>query len=130
MSKVLIVEDNTVVVNLYRNTLRAAGFTVQAAVDGTSGLAAVESFAPDAVLLDLVLPSMDGVGVLRALRADPRFEPLPVIVFSNAFSGERLNEVWEAGATQVLSKASSSPKHVIEALRSALAARPPQEPAR
>ena len=130
MSKILIVEDNATVVNLYRNTLRAAGFTVQAAADGASGLAMVTSFSPDVVLLDLVLPNMDGFAALRKLRADPQFASLPVIVLSNTFTSERLNEVWEAGATQVLAKASSSPKHVIEAVRAVLALRPPEEPAR
>jgi CheY-like chemotaxis protein len=126
MTKVLIVEDNVTVLNLYRNTMRAAGFTVQAETDGAAGLAAIESFKPDVVLLDLVLPKVDGLTLLRQLRADERFTALPVVVFSNAYSGERLNEVWEAGATQVLPKASSSPKHVIDAVRAVVALREPK----
>ncbi|HEY7056779.1 MAG TPA: response regulator [Vicinamibacterales bacterium] len=128
MTKVLIIEDNTTVATLYRNTLRAAGFRVETAADGAKGLAAVGSFRPDLVLLDLMLPSIDGLTLLRKLRADPASTALPVIVFSNAFTGERLNDVWEAGATQVLAKASSSPKQVVEAVRATLADRAAQHP--
>jgi CheY-like chemotaxis protein len=126
MTKVLIIEDNAAVVTLYRNTLRGAGFQVEAAMDGAKGLAAVASFKPDLVLLDLMLPSIDGLTVLRTLRADPESAALPVIMFSNAFTGERLNDLWEAGATQVLAKASSSPKQVVEAVRATLAERAAQ----
>ena len=120
MSKVLIIEDNATVLTLYRNMLRAAGFTVEGATDGAKGLAAVSTFRPDVVLLDLVLPALDGITLLRRLRADPASAALPVIVFSNSYTGERLNEVWDAGATQVLAKASSTPKQVVEAVRSAV----------
>jgi CheY-like chemotaxis protein len=123
MTKVLIIEDNVTVTNLYRNLLRAAGFAVEAASDGAKGLAAVSSFRPDVVLLDLMLPAVDGMAILRTLRADPEWAALPIVVFSNSYSGERLNEVWEAGATQVLAKASSTPKQVVDAVRATVAAR-------
>jgi len=123
MMKVLIIEDNVTVTTLYRNMLRAAGFVVEAAADGAKGLAAVSSFRPDVVLLDLMLPAIDGLSVLRTLRADPEWTALPIVVFSNSYSGQRLTEVWEAGATQVLAKASSTPKQVVEAVRATVAAR-------
>ena len=123
MTKVLIVEDNPTVTSLYRNTLRVAGFTVQVAADGHAGLEAMASFAPDAVLLDLMLPGMDGVTLLRTLRADNRFATTPVIVFSNSYTNQRLEEVWDAGATQVLAKASSTPKQVVEAIKAAIGER-------
>lgn len=127
MTKVLIIEDNMTVSTLYRNVLRAAGFAVEAVADGAKGLAAVASFQPHVVLLDLMLPSIDGLTLLRRLRADPTCADLPVIVFSNAFSGDRLNEVWEAGATQVLAKASSTPKQVVDVVRNTLAQQRPQD---
>lgn len=123
MSKVLIVEDNATVLNLYRNSIRAAGFIVHGEADGHAGLSALDTFAPDVMLLDLALPSMDGLTVLKRMRADARYEALPVIVFSNTYTGERLNEVWEAGATQVLPKASSTPRRVVDTIRAVLANR-------
>jgi two-component system, cell cycle response regulator DivK len=127
MSKVLIIEDNVTVLTLYRNMLRAAGFSVEGATDGAKGLAAVSTFRPDVVLLDLVLPVLDGITLLRTLRADPESAALPVIVFSNSYTGERLSEVWDAGATRVLAKASSTPKQVVEAVRAIVAAAPSAE---
>ena len=130
MMKVLIIEDNVTVTTLYRNMLRAAGFTVETAADGATGLAAVSSFRPDVVLLDLMLPAVDGLSVLRTLRADPEWAALPIVVFSNSYSGQRLNEVWDAGATQVLAKASSTPKQVVEAVRATLTVRTSGETSR
>ena len=130
MMKVLIIEDNVTVTTLYRNMLRTAGFTVETAADGATGLAAVSSFRPDVVLLDLMLPAVDGLSVLRTLRADPEWAALPIVVFSNSYSGQRLNEVWDAGATQVLAKASSTPKQVVEAVRATLTVRTSGETSR
>ena len=130
MMKVLIIEDNVTVTTLYRNMLRAAGFAVETAADGATGLAAVSSFRPDVVLLDLMLPALDGLSVLRTLRGDPEWAALPIVVFSNSYSGQRLNEVWDAGATQVLAKASSTPKQVVEAVRATLPARTSGETSR
>lgn len=121
MSRVLLIDDNAVVVNLYGNALRTAGHKVEIARDGEAGLAAVGTFKPDVVLLDLAMPKTHGLQVLTAIRADPAQAQLPVIVFSNTFTNERLQEVWDAGASQVLSKASSTPKQVIEAVRAVLA---------
>ncbi len=120
MSKVLLIDDNAVVVNLYGNALRNAGHKVETARDGEAGLAAVARFKPDLVVLDLAMPKSNGMEVLTAIRADPTQAELPVLVFSNTFTTERLQEVWDAGASQVLSKASSSPKQVIEAVRALL----------
>jgi hypothetical protein len=87
MTKVLIIEDNVTVTNLYRNLLRAAGFAVEAASDGAKGLAAVSSFRPDVVLLDLMLPAVDGMAILRTLRADPEWAALPIVVFFELLLG-------------------------------------------
>jgi Response regulators consisting of a CheY-like receiver domain and a winged-helix DNA-binding domain len=121
MSKVLLIDDNVVITRLYGAALRNAGHRVEVEHDGEAGLAAVVRFKPDVVLLDLALPKTHGLQVLAGIRAHPDSANVPVIVISNTYTNERLQEVWDAGASQVLSKASSSAKQVTEAVRASLA---------
>jgi len=120
MKKVLIIEDDQIVANIYRNELSVEGFKVEVALDGESGLEIVKEFQPDAVLLDLMLPKSSGVEVMRQLRSNEQFGQAPIIVFSNTYLTNMVQEAWKAGATKCLSKSSCSPKHVIDALRTAL----------
>jgi CheY-like chemotaxis protein len=120
MKKVLIIEDDQIVASIYRNKLQAEGFLVEVAHSGETGLDLVRSFLPDVVILDLVLPKISGIELMKTVRADPRSKDLPLIVFSNTYLTNLVQEAWKAGATKCLSKASCSPKQVIEAVRSAL----------
>lgn len=122
MSKILIIEDDEIVANIYRNKLRVEGFEVESAGDGEAGLGKARQFRPDAILLDLMLPKVTGIELMRQLRAEPDFARTPFIVFSNTYLTNIVQEAWKAGATKCLSKASCSPKHVIDALRSSLSA--------
>jgi DNA-binding response OmpR family regulator len=120
MKKLLIIEDDQLVANIYRNKFAVAGFQVEVASDGEAGFALVKSFQPDVVLLDLILPKLTGVDLMKKIRAEAEFEKLPLIVFSNTYLSNLVQDAWKAGATKCLSKASCSPKEVIEAVRSAL----------
>ena len=121
MSKrILIIEDNNVLATVYRSSLLQAGFNVLVANDGQTGLDQVAKFSPDLVVLDLMLPKVDGLEVLRRIRADQASASLPIIVFSNAYTSDRTQDVWNAGATQVLVKASCSPKQLVQIVGSSL----------
>jgi CheY-like chemotaxis protein len=122
MSKVLLIDDNPTITTLYGSSLRNAGHQVEVANDGEAGLAALTRTSPDVIILDLAMPKANGLEVLTAIRSNPVFTSTPVIVFSNTFTNDRLQQVWDHGATQVLSKASSTPKQIVEAVRSSLAA--------
>jgi DNA-binding response OmpR family regulator len=120
MHKILIIEDDQIVANIYRNKLSVEGYNVEIARDGLAGLEMFQRFRPDAALLDLMLPKMTGVEILKKLRADPQFERLPIIVFSNTYLTNMVQDAWKAGATKCLSKANCSPKQVMEVLRGVL----------
>jgi DNA-binding response OmpR family regulator len=81
MKKILIIEDDQIIANIYRNKLTVEGYQVETALDGKSGLAMIMSFQPDALLLDLMLPELSGVEVIKHVRADSTFAKLPIIVF-------------------------------------------------
>jgi CheY-like chemotaxis protein len=118
MKKILIIEDDQIVANIYRNKLAVEGFQVEVALDGPVGLELVQIFRPDVVLLDLMLPQMTGVEWMKKVRMIPDFEHLPIIVFSNTYLTAMVQEAWKAGATKCLSKSSCTPKHVLEVVRS------------
>ena len=120
MKKILIIEDDQIVANIYRNKFIIEGFQVEIALDGTVGLELVRSFRPDAVVLDLMLPRLTGVELMKKIRSEPEFEKLPVIVFSNTYLTQMVQEAWKAGATKCLSKSNCTPKQVIDVVRSTL----------
>jgi CheY-like chemotaxis protein len=124
MTRVLLVDDNTVVMAVYRSGLSMAGFTVDTASDGAEALARAAATAPDVIVLDLMLPVIDGFEVLRRIRADPTLLHVPVVVFSNSYTSERTNELWSAGATQVLAKAMMTPRKLADVLRAVVAPKP------
>ncbi len=117
MKKILIIEDNQIVANVYRNKLAVEGYQVEIALDGENGLKVMRTFQPDLIILDLMLPQMSGVDVIRQIRSEDDFSRLPVIVFSNTYLTNLIQEAWKAGATKCLSKASCSPKEVLELVR-------------
>src|SRR5438132_2885683 len=120
MKKILIVEDDQIVANIYRNKFSVDGFQVEIALDGQLGLEMVRSFRPDAVILDLMLPNMTGVELMKKIRLEQDFQQLPVIVFSNTYLTNMVQEAWKAGATKCLSKANCTPKQVIDVVRNAI----------
>ena len=117
MTRVLLVDDNPVVMGVYRSGLSMAGFTVDTATNGQAALDQAAAVTPDVIVLDLMLPVIDGFEVLRRVRADPNLSQVPVIVFSNSYTTDRTNELWSAGATQVLAKATMTPRKLVDVLQ-------------
>jgi DNA-binding response OmpR family regulator len=122
MSKILIIEDDQIISNIYRNKLAVEGYQVEVAADGEQGLSQIKTWRPDAVLLDLVLPKVSGVDLMKRIRAEADFKTLPIVVFSNTYLGNLIQEAWKAGATKLLSKANCSPKQVIDVVKNVLKA--------
>ena len=120
MLRILIIEDNQLLANTYRSAFAQAGFKVDVAGDGHAGLATALANPPEIILLDLMLPKLSGLEVLRRLRTDTRLALVPVFVLSNAYTAQRMQELWDAGATQVLLKANSTPKRLVESVRQSL----------
>ena len=109
---VLVVEDDAANRVLLTRLLERAGYRPVTADDGPSGLAAAFEFAPDVVLLDVVLPGMDGLEICRRLRADPRTVALPVVLLTGRTSVDDVVAGLDAGADDFLSK----PFHEAELL--------------
>src|ERR1044071_9210947 len=118
--KILIIEDDELVLNIYRNKLVVDDYVVEISTAGESGLEKLETFRPDLVVLDLMLPKMSGVDVIREIRAKPEFSHLPIVVISNTYSTKSIEDAWKAGATKCVSKIDCRPSSVVDLVRSTL----------
>jgi DNA-binding response OmpR family regulator len=117
MKKILIIEDDQIVSNVYRNKLAVEGYEVEVALDGETGLKLTRSFQPDGIVLDLMLPKMSGVDVIKEIRGENDFTKLPIIVFSNTYLTNLVQDAWKAGATKCVSKINCSPKDLLDLVR-------------
>ena len=127
MKKMLIIEDDQIVGNIYRHKFQVEGFQVSLATDGEAGAAAVKEIQPDVVILDLMLPKLNGVEILKKMRAEPTTKSIPVIVLSNAYLGSLIQEAWKAGANHCMIKANCTPRQLVELVNKTLSAAPAME---
>jgi CheY-like chemotaxis protein len=120
MKKILIIEDDQIVANVYRNKLAVEGYTTEVSADGELGLKVMRTFKPQLILLDLMLPGISGVDVIKEIRSEEEFSKVPIIIFSNTYLTNLIQEAWRAGANKCLSKSNCTPKDVIEIVRNAI----------
>lgn len=112
--RVLIVEDEHLLCDLMVRKIKGVGCEVEGAVDGETALEAVEKNPPDLILLDLLLPGIDGFEVLRRLKKDDRFKHIPVIVVSNLGDTVNIQKAMSEGAAEYLVKAEVNPATIAE----------------
>ena len=115
--KILIVEDEEVLALVLKEKLELDHFEVQTAVDGEAGLAAVGSFRPDFILLDLVMPKKTGMEVLEELKASPQFKDIPVIVLSNLDTDADIKKALALGALDYFVKAHHPINEIVEKVK-------------
>jgi CheY-like chemotaxis protein len=120
--RVLVAEDDRVLRTAAVTTLRRAGFDVLAADDGERAVALARAERPDLILLDVVMPRVDGFEALRRLKSDAATRDIPVLVLSNLGSARDVESAHAAGAAGFLMKASLSLADLVAQVRQALAA--------
>jgi two-component system chemotaxis response regulator CheY len=104
MTHVLVIDDDDAVRWVLQRNLEHAGFDVTTAVNGLDGVASIDDRAPDVVVLDLMMPVMDGFGVLEALQRDVRTARIPVVVLTAMAAPDMRARCEQAGARRVLTK--------------------------
>lgn len=120
MKKILVVEDDKFLASAYRIKLAKAGFDVQLALDGNEAFARLETFFPDLILLDLIMPVKDGFTTLAELKADARYKAIPVIVASNLGQKEDIQKSMALGASDFIVKSDISLELVINKINGLL----------
>ncbi|MEW6324908.1 MAG: response regulator [Nitrospirota bacterium] len=120
--KVLLVDDTEFYQRAYKNKLTTEGYLVTTASNGVEALKHLAQEPPDIVLLDLMMPVMDGFKVLQAIKADARLKTIPVIIFSAKGATDEVEQAITLGANDYLVKATTTPNKVVEKIRQVLSA--------
>ncbi len=118
--KILIVEDDKFLRELISQKLVKEGYDIAEAVDGEEGAKMAPQVKPDLILLDLILPGIDGFEVLSRIKADPQSSAVPVIILSNLGQKEDVERGFKLGATDYMIKAHFTPGEIVEKVRSLL----------
>jgi len=122
MAKIVIVEDDQAISQMYRLKFEAEGYTVETAGNGKLGLELVEKMRPDIILLDIMMPEMNGDEMLERLRATDWGKNIKVIVLTNVGQEEAPESLKRAGVRKFIVKAEMTPRQVAEMVKSELAA--------
>jgi len=121
-NKILLIEDDTMVVRMYQRKLEKDGFKVTLAFNGAEGIEALKKERPDIVLLDIMMPKVNGIETLKTIKANPAYKDLPVIMLTNL--GDRPEDVKNCkklGATDYWVKANMPIKKITEGIKKILA---------
>lgn len=115
--KILIVEDDTFLLDMYATKLSLEGFEVLSATDGEKGFKVAKEKLPDMVLLDILLPKMDGFMVLKKMKEESATKNIPVILLTNLGQKEDVKKGLALGANDYLIKAHFMPSEVVSKIR-------------
>jgi DNA-binding response OmpR family regulator len=118
MKKILIVEDDKFLANAYRVKLTKAGFETQLATDGDEAIKVLESFRPDLIILDLVMPVKDGFTTLKELKEHESYKTIPVIIASNLGQKEDREKALGLGASDFVVKSDINLNDLISKINS------------
>ncbi len=120
MAKILIIEDDKFLRELISKKLSGENFEIIEAIDGEKGMEKIKSEKPDVVLLDLILPGMDGFEVLSKIKNDDGMPSCPIIILSNLGQREDVEKGLKLGAVDYLVKAHFTPNEIIEKVKNIL----------
>ena len=118
--KILVIEDDKFLRELISQKLLQEGYEVAEAVDGEKGLQALEKEKPDLVLLDLILPGIDGFEVLAKMKGNSETANIPIVILSNLGQKDDIEKGLKMGAVDYLIKAHFTPAEIIEKIREVL----------
>lgn len=113
MPKIVCAEDDKLISASLVEGFTAAGFEVTAAHDGEEAVAKVKEIKPDVVLLDIMMPKLDGYGVVWELKADPDTAKTPVVMLTNLSDSDTLSKILEAGVTDYLLKSEQTIDQIV-----------------
>jgi len=119
-TKILIVEDDNFLLNMYADKFRAENFEVFIADDGAKGVKLTKEKIPDIILLDIMLPKMNGFEVLEKIKIDSKVKNIPVILLTNLSQKEEVKKGLSLGAKDFLIKAHFMPNEVVDRVKEVL----------
>ena len=117
---VLIIEDDSYISDMYRIKLESENFEVVTAKDGIVGIRIIEKQKPDIVLLDIVMPKIDGFSVLKTIKRNPELKEIPIVLLTNLSQKENVERGFELGADSYIIKAHFTPSEVVKKIKDIL----------
>lgn len=119
-TKIMLVEDDIFIRDIYETKLKQENFEVVMAENGRVALEKLENFLPDLILLDIVMPYMDGMDFLREFKKNEKWKDIPIIMLSNLSDKERVVDSRKLGVSEYLIKSHFTPSEVVEKINSLL----------
>jgi DNA-binding response OmpR family regulator len=120
MPKIILAEDDKLISASLVQGFTDAGFDATPAYNGEEAVAKAKEIKPDIMVLDIMMPKLDGIGVLWELKADPELEKTPVVMLTNMSDAETVSKIMEAGCTDYLLKSDQSISQVVEKVQEVL----------
>ena len=120
MVKIIIVEDDPFLLSILAEKFKETDFDIETAIDGEDGLNKIKSGNFDLVLLDMVLPKIDGFKILEELRGDNQLKKIPVIILSNLYDKNNIDKAILLGAKEYIVKAYNTPEEIVFKIKSFL----------
>jgi CheY-like chemotaxis protein len=125
--QVLLVEDSKAIQQMYRNKLMMEQYAVVTADNGMEAIRALSLSKPDIILLDLMMPIMDGYKVLQVVKTDQKLKDIPVLVFSAKGQSDEIERALSLGAAGYIVKSITKPNEVVEKIRATLTQKPAEQ---
>lgn len=120
MAKILLIEDEEALQKALSKALEIEGFNVMGAYDGKTGLDLALKEKPDLILLDLILPQMDGFEVLRGIKSSPEAKDIPIMILTNLEQAQNVEKIIEFGPLNYLVKTNYTLDEIIEKIKELL----------
>lgn len=122
--KTLIIEDEQFIRDIYKRQLEKAGITVDGFGNGAEGLQAISQNKYDIILLDIMLPDLNGLEILKQIKQNPSLKNIPVIMLTNLGQDEVIKEGFALGAQGYFIKASYTPDQIVQEVKKVLSKKP------
>jgi len=119
-TRILIIEDDVFIMDMYETKFKMAGFEVLRAENGDKGIKVARKEKPDLIVLDIVMPQMDGLEVLKVVKGDSELKDIPVVLLTNLGQRENIEEGLKLGADDYIIKAHFTPDEVVGKVKKVL----------
>ncbi|HMQ02138.1 MAG TPA: response regulator [Candidatus Doudnabacteria bacterium] len=113
MPKIVIAEDDQMIATSLADGFKQAGFQVESAMDGEEALAKIKAHVPDVILLDIMMPKLDGIGVVWEMKSNDDLAKIPTIMLTNLSDPATISKILEAGVTDYLLKSEQSIDDIV-----------------
>ncbi len=117
MKKLLLIEDDPFLIKLYAEIFAEANYKVDQSLNGEEGLKKANSLKPDIILLDIMLPNMNGLEVLEKLKSNADTKEIPVVVITNLASSKDQDKATSLGAVKYLIKTQYDPDQIVDIIK-------------